>query len=76
MADRNNRLPENVAGRFFVDSSCIDCDLCREKAPQNFTRNAAGRRSYVYRQPTDEAEKDACLAALDECPVEAIGAIG
>ena len=32
MADRNDRVPENVSGRFYVDSTCIDCDLCREAA--------------------------------------------
>ncbi|MGO9470934.1 MAG: ferredoxin [Isosphaeraceae bacterium] len=73
MADPNDKVPENAAGRFFVDASCIDCDLCREKAPQNFARNAAGRRSYVYRQPGNDFEEAACKAALDECPVEAIG---
>jgi ferredoxin len=73
MADRNAKVPENVAGQFFVDTSCIDCDLCREKAPRNFARSAAGRRSYVFRQPESAAEVDSCLNALTECPVEAIG---
>jgi len=75
MADANDKVPQNVAGRFFVDASCIDCDLCREKAPQNFARSASGRRSYVFRQPSTESEEAACKAALDECPVEAIGAL-
>jgi ferredoxin len=74
MANPNNKVPENVAGRFFVDATCIDCDLCREKAPRNFARNALARRSYVQQQPADGSEEAACLAALDECPVEAIGA--
>jgi len=73
MADRIDKVPENVAGEFFVDATCIDCDLCREKAPSNFTRSAAARRSYVFRQPKDESELTACKAALEECPVEAIG---
>lgn len=73
MANPNDKVPENVAGSFFVDITCIDCDLCREKAPHNFTRSAAGRRSYVLRQPQNESESFACLAALQECPVEAIG---
>ncbi len=76
MADRNDRVPENVAGRFYVDSTCIDCDLCREKAPRNFTRSDQDHRSYVFHQPVDRAEEAACLAALDECPVEAIGRDG
>ena len=33
MADRDDKLPENVDGPFYVDSNCIDCDLCRENAP-------------------------------------------
>jgi ferredoxin len=73
MADRNAKAPENIAGQFFVDATCIDCDLCREKAPENFARSAAGRRSYVFRQPESEAQVAACLAAQEECPVEAIG---
>jgi ferredoxin len=75
MANPNDMVPENVAGRFFVDASCIDCDLCREKSPQNFARSAAGRRSYVSHQPQSHSEVAACLAALEECPVEAIGEI-
>jgi ferredoxin len=73
MADRNSRVPENVPGRFYVDATCIDCDLCRETAPGNFHRNDAGRRSYVASQPSGPEEESACQAALEECPVEAIG---
>jgi ferredoxin len=73
MADRNNRVTENVPGRFYVDATCIDCDLCRETAPGNFRRNDEGRRSYVARQPSGPDEESACQAALEECPVEAIG---
>jgi ferredoxin len=73
MADPNAKVPENEPGLFFVDLTCIDCDLCREKAPGNFTRSAPGRRSYVFQQPASESEIAACQAALEECPVEAIG---
>jgi ferredoxin len=76
MADKSHRVPENVPGRFYVDATCIDCDLCRETAPLNFTRNDGDRRSYVVRQPSDSEEEAACLAALEECPVEAIGQDG
>jgi ferredoxin len=76
MADRLHKVSENVAGAFYVDVTCIDCDLCRETAPQNFRRDDARRRSYVYRQPADPAQEAACAAALDECPVEAIGRDG
>jgi ferredoxin len=73
MADLTQKLPENVAGQFYVDATCIDCDLCRETAPQNFRRNDALGRSYVHHQPEDPAQQAACLAAMEECPVEAIG---
>ena len=42
MADATNKYPENVEGQFYVDDQCIDCDLCRETAPANFTRNDDG----------------------------------
>ena len=76
MADRNERVPENAAGSFYVDSTCIDCDLCRETAPHSFKRNDSEHRSFVFHQPADAAEEAACLAALEECPVEAIGREG
>ena len=76
MANRSQRVVENVPGRFYVDRTCIDCDLCRETAPSNFSRQDEDGYSYVSAQPTDPADLAACLAALDECPVEAIGRDG
>jgi hypothetical protein len=37
MADIANKYAENISGKFYVDVQCIDCDLCRETAPANFT---------------------------------------
>jgi ferredoxin len=76
MADRTAKVPENVPGRFYVDATCIDCDLCREKAPRHFTRDLAGRHSYVFHQPSDPAGEAECTGAMEECPVEAIGRDG
>ena len=73
MADVNHKVSENVAGRYYVDDTCIDCELCREKAPVNFVRWDAGRYSFVTLQPRNESEEAACRAAMEECPVEAIG---
>ena len=74
MAERSKRVAENVAGQFYVDDTCIDCELCRETAPANFTLKPKARRySLVARQPDGPAEQAACLAAMEECPVEAIG---
>ena len=76
MPNLAQRVPENIPGRFYVDRTCIDCDLCRETAPENFVRLDIEGYSYVFRQPRDAAEEAACLAALEECPVEAIGMDG
>ena len=76
MADIDQKVPENVSGRFYVDVTCIDCDLCRETAPANFVRQDDEGYSFVSAQPASPAEEAACLAALEECPVEAIGIEG
>jgi ferredoxin len=73
MPDRNERVRENTSGTFYVDSSCIDCDVCRDTAPANFTRDFKHGYSYVCKQPETEAERAACDEALSCCPVEAIG---
>jgi len=76
MADIANRYPDNVTGKFYVDNQCIDCDLCRETAPNNFTRNDDGGYSYVYKQPENPDEEAQCKEAMEGCPVEAIGSNG
>jgi ferredoxin len=73
MADIANKYPENVTGKYYVDNQCIDCDLCRETAPDNFTRNDDGGYSYVFKQPTTPEEEAQCKEAKEGCPVEAIG---
>ncbi len=73
MADVSNMYPDNVKGKFYVDNQCIDCDLCRETAPDNFTRNEDNGYSFVYKQPENDEEEKRCQEALEGCPVEAIG---
>lgn len=73
MAEVANKYAQNVAGKFYVDDQCIDCDLCRETAPANFTRDDDGGHSYVYKQPESPEEEALCQEAMDGCPVEAIG---
>jgi ferredoxin len=73
MADTKDRLIENVPGIYYVDSQCIDCDVCRVTAPTNFQRNEDKGYSYVFRQPESAEENAQCQEAMDSCPVEAIG---
>jgi glyoxylase-like metal-dependent hydrolase (beta-lactamase superfamily II)/ferredoxin len=72
MADRAHSLPENVAGSFFVDSTCIDCDTCRQIAPATF--GETGEFSYVRSQPRDSDEQRTAFRALVACPTGSIGA--
>ena len=73
MADAANRYNENTGGKYYVDNACIDCDLCRETAPDNFKRNDDGGFSFVYKQPESSEEEARCKEAKEGCPVEAIG---
>ena len=73
MANPAQRLPENVAGDFFVDASCIDCDACRQLAPTVFRDH--GDQSSVFHQPSTPAETRLALMALVACPTGSIGTI-
>ena len=71
MADRRCGVPENVPGAFFVDRTCIDCDTCRQLAPEVFA--AAGEYSFVTAQPIDPSQTRRALEALVACPTGSIG---
>lgn len=73
MADKSKKWPNNVVGKYFVDDQCIDCDACRTEAPDNFTRDDAHGYSYVFKQPSTPEEEVKSKAAMEACPVEAIG---
>lgn len=73
MADLSTSLPENVAGPFYVDETCIDCDLCRSTAPAFFARYDETGFSYVYRQPVSPEEIAVVEEARRQCPTESIG---
>jgi len=76
MAVIANKQKESIVGKYYVDDQCIDCDLCRETAPSNFTRSDEGGYSYVYKQPSTPEEESQCKEAMEGCPVEAIGSDG
>src|SRR5207253_7560855 len=54
MAKRHLSVAENAPGDLFVDSSCIECDTCRELAPDVYGSTASGQ-SFVLEQPRDDA---------------------
>jgi glyoxylase-like metal-dependent hydrolase (beta-lactamase superfamily II)/ferredoxin len=73
MASIARRLPENVGNDFYVDSTCIDCDACRQIAPTVFRDH--GDQSSVYHQPETEEETRLTLSALVACPTGSIGTL-
>lgn len=73
MARVKNRLPSNVPGNFYVDSSCIDCGACEWLAPETFEDD--GGKARVFRQPFSAQERIRALGAVTACPVAAIGTI-
>jgi len=72
MASRKLRLAHNAPGEFFVDSTCIDCDACRQIAPAIFRER--NEQSIVYHQPETDAERLRAQMALVACPTGSIGA--
>ncbi|HEY8848080.1 MAG TPA: MBL fold metallo-hydrolase [Thermoanaerobaculia bacterium] len=61
----------NVPGPFFVDTTCIDCDACRQIAPTVF--HDIGDQSAVYHQPENAEELMQAQKALISCPTASIG---
>ena len=71
MADPKKRLDSNIAGNFYVDATCINCDTCRQLAPGSFEE--VGEYSAVRIQPDNDALLHQAYQALLACPVGSIG---
>lgn len=72
MARETDSSSDNASGEFFVDKSCIDCDLCRQIAPAVFGRSPRAPQSIVTRQPA-RGDEHRALMALVTCPTSSIG---
>ena len=59
MADKANKLPENVEGAWYVDNTCTPCRVCLDEAANLLKYN--------------DDETAAAQRALDVCPTLAIG---
>jgi ferredoxin len=73
MAIFTDRYPLNVPGKFYIDAQCTDCDMCRECAPNNITRDDRMGHSYVFKQPENDAEVAAIMEGVEGCPTDAVG---
>ncbi len=71
MARLDQRHPANVAGDWFVDTRCIDCDSCRILAPDLF--GESGYQSVVAHQPSSPSDAHRAWLAAEACPTQSIG---
>ena len=71
MANPADKFESNAPGRYYVDRTCVHCELCHETAPEHFTQTHT--EGFVHRQPVTGAEEVRCKSALQDCPVGAIG---
>jgi ferredoxin len=73
MATFSDKLPVNAPGRYYVDSSCIDCDQCRAIAPDIFKRDEESGLSFVARQPETADEMAQVDEIISGCATSSIG---
>jgi len=64
--------PDNVDGRWFADTRCIDCDVARHYAPDLIGADDRGL-SVVLRQPKTDEDELAMWRATLACPTQSIG---
>ncbi len=73
MADPTQKTSDNVPGKYYVDETCSGCQVCISSAPDNFKMDDDEEYAFVFKQPENDDETEACEEALDGCPEEAIG---
>jgi glyoxylase-like metal-dependent hydrolase (beta-lactamase superfamily II) len=74
VANPARRHPANAPGPWFVDRSCINCDVSRQCAPEMFGETDG--QAVVVRQPATPAEVEDATRAMLACPTASIGVIG
>jgi len=73
MADKTQKIPENVPGKWYVDDTCVPCHTCLEEAPQLLKYTEDESKVIFFKQPATPEEEEAAAKASSVCPVGAIG---
>ena len=73
MADVDEKGPDNVPGKYYVDTNCTACMVCTETAPDHFKMSDDEEYAFVYKQPENGDEEALCEEAMEGCPEETIG---
>ncbi len=75
MADKSSKVSENVAGAWYVDSTCTPCRTCLEVdgADSLIKWNDAETYVFFHEQPADDAANAIADEMMAVCPTAAIG---
>jgi ferredoxin len=73
MADKNNKQPENVPGKWYVDTTCVPCNSCVSEAPELLKYSADESHVYFAKQPSTPDEEAQAQRAAEICPTTSIG---
>ena len=66
-------VSKNVEGRYYVDESCIYCELCVETAPDNIAYDDVEGFAYIKKQPDCDEEHNLLAETIELCPIDSIG---
>jgi ferredoxin len=73
MADVDDKVAENVSGKYYVDDNCTACMVCCDTAPNNFKMTDDEEHAFVSKQPATPEEEELCEESMEGCPEESIG---
>lgn len=78
MADKTSKIAENIAGPWYVDTTCTPCRTCMEVtgADDLLKYNDDETYVYFYKQPSSPEEVAVAEETLAVCPQNAIGSDG
>ena len=66
------KVSQNIAGKIYVNTHCINCSLCAEIIPDVFATNHDEGYEYVKKQPQHKTEHKLVAEAMQLCPANAI----
>jgi len=74
MADKNIKVPENVPGPWYVDTTCTPCRTCMEVGGVDALLKYNDDETYVYFYRQPETPEEVAIAEETEavCPQAAI----
>lgn len=69
---RADAFADNVPGKYYIDTTCINCALCPAIAPSVFRESADATHSLAYHQPSTPQEVQEAEDAVSQCPTQSV----